>query len=155
MFQLDEQRRQKHEDLASKIAFIFLLAVWVIGSVWFIGQILRYSGVYSDLALYEPSKNEGINNATQLIQSLEKYKQKHGTYPLNIAELLDDSTTYIPHVFSYEYEVITSRDNQRAYFLSFRKRWSLNGWHCYYSEDMNWLTEKGKCSAETRFSQSK
>ncbi len=129
--------------------FVYSLGIAILIAVIYI-QLFPPFSIIHFLAIDGVSFEVGQSNAQQLISAVEKYNIEHGQYPTNAYELLYfhylDAPIPRPNPsYKYEYEAFPSEDNRQEYMLSFRIKWSVGGYYCYYSEDGQWLKSYFTC----------
>jgi hypothetical protein len=137
--------KNKPSKLISTITFSIFLLCWLLALLILIQPLLR------TLALNEPTFKNGVNNAVPIIDALEKYKAEYKSYPTTRYGLLVyDDTLEQRILYDYKYETYPFTDSPTEYMISFRKRWSLDEWYCYYSEDQKWLEATSTCWSKPR-----
>ena len=133
---------------------VYILGIAILIAVIYI-QLFPPFSIIRFLAIDGVSFEAGQSNAQQLISAIEKYKIEKKQYPTNAYELLyfhylDAPIPRPSPSYKYEYEAFPSEDNRQEYMLSFRVKWSIGGYYCYYSEDRQWLKSYSTCWTSPR-----
>jgi hypothetical protein len=140
--------KDKLLDFFSKMSFTCLVTAWLLGAIGVFALI--WSLVAERIALDKPTWEDGRKNSLPLIDALEKYKAAHGSYPQDPHDTHEYYPEVFEHLHDYQYETYSADGNPPEFMLSFRKRWTISSWYCYYSGDRKWLQSASTCWSDPR-----
>lgn len=140
--------KDKLLNLFSKMSFTCLVVAWLLtaaGALTVLWAILS-----SVIALDSPILEIGKENAIPIIGAIEAYKADHHVYPQDLHDTIKYNPDALDHLHDYEYELYTGYGSTQQFILSFRVRWTIDNWYCYYSEDQEWLQSDPTCRSDPR-----
>jgi hypothetical protein len=130
-------------DLFSKMSFTAIVVCWLItaaGALALVGSLIS-----SCIALDSPTSEIGKENSILIIDALETYKADRGVYPPDLHDIIQYNPDVLDHLHDYEYETYSANYSPQEFMLSFRTRWTIDSWYCYYSGDREWLQSDPTC----------
>jgi hypothetical protein len=134
--------------LFSKMSFTCLVVVWLLFAAGALA--LLWATLSSSIALDSPTLEIGRENAILIIDAIEAYKAEHRFYPPDLHDTIKYNPDGLDHLHDYEYEVYTANGSTREFIFSFRARWTIDNWYCYYSEDQEWRQSDPTCWSDPR-----
>src|SRR5512145_729648 len=140
--------KDKFLTLLSKMSFTCIGVFWLLtvaGTLVLLGAILS-----SIIALNSPPLETGKKNSILLLDAIEAYKADHGFYPPDLYDTIEYDPSMLEHLSDYEYETYSANYSAREFMLSFRIRWTIDSWYCYYSGDRKWLQSDPTCWSNPR-----
>ncbi len=141
--------KDKLLDFFSKLSFTTLIVIWLLVAAWML--VMIWPQISRSIALDKPTWEDGRKNSIPLIDALERYKTDYGFYPQDPHDTYEYYPNVFEHLHDYQYETYSADGSAPPEFmLSFRKKWTINGWYCYYSGDHEWLQSASTCWSDPR-----
>lgn len=140
--------KDKLLDLFSKMSFTGMVVVWLLAAAGALALLL--ATLSSAVALDSPTSEAGKKNALLIIDAVEAYKADRGFYPQDLHDTIKYNPDVLDHLHDYEYETYPANYVAQEFMLSFRTRWTIDSWYCYYSEDQKWLQSDPTCWSDPR-----
>jgi hypothetical protein len=105
--------------------------------------------------IYGASVEDGRANSARMMDAIEAYSLAEGQYPHNSDELFYLHYLEVPgpqpnQYYRYEYEHYPSEEDRAEYMLSYRVKWGIYEWDCYYSGDGKWVRANFTCWSGSR-----
>ena len=129
--------KDKLLNLFSKMSFTCLVVAWLLTAAGVL--VLLWSTLASVIALDSPTLEIGKRNSLLILDAIEAYKADRGYYPQDLHDTIEYNPDVLDHLHDYEYETYSANYSAREFMLSFRTRWTIDSWYCYYSSDRKWL----------------
>ncbi len=140
--------KDKLLDFFSKMSFTALVLCWLLGVAGVLP--LLWTAISSSMALDSPTLEIGRENSILIIDAIEVYKADHHLYPHDLHDILKYNPEVLDHLHEYDYETYTANYSTQEFMLSFRTRWTIDSWYCYYSGDHKWLQSDSTCWSDPR-----